>query len=91
MLRKARKCAEGDTRIIEKSSEKNKLQSITSFRRLMLSDKEGINVDKRKTQKRSDMTGTRCNSARTKGEIKGKLEEAIEKWKECEVKIKERK
>ena len=59
MLSKARKCAEGDATRIEKPLEKSKLRSITLFWRLMLSDKEGKNVDKRKIQLRSDVAGIR--------------------------------
>ena len=44
-----------------------------------------------KMQKRSDVAETRWNSAHTKAKIKGKLEEAIEKLKGHDVKIKKKK
>ena len=43
---------------------------------------------KRKMQKLSDVKEIRWNSEHTKWEIKVKLEEAIEKWKEHDKKVK---
>ena len=91
MLNKDRKSAEGDAMRTKKSSEKCKLRSMMSFWRLLLSDKEGKNVDKRKIQKRSDVAGIRWNPAHAKSEINVKLEEATEKWNEHVTKINKKK